>query len=114
MATRVLEVNSTIDSYLRLLLPLASRNTLAGGQADLAALYQKAGLKNVGMVFLMTDSQVADESFLVLINDMLASGEIPDLFADDEQEEIINNVRNEVGNVSPDGSLTDCPRPCGG
>ena len=41
---------------------------------DLAQLYIKAGLKNLGAVFLMTDAQVADEKFLVLINDLLASG----------------------------------------
>jgi hypothetical protein len=44
----------------------------------------------------MTDAQVADEKFLVLINDLLASGEIPDLFPDDEIENIINGMRNEV------------------
>jgi dynein heavy chain len=36
-------------------------------KADLANLYQKAGLKNLGTVFLMTDAQVADEKFLVLV-----------------------------------------------
>lgn len=56
----------------------------------------KAGLKNIGSVFLMTDGQVAEERFLVLINDLLASGEIPELFADDEIENIINGVRGEV------------------
>lgn len=65
-------------------------------KADLANLYLKAGVKNVGTVFLMTDVQVADEQFLVLVNDLLASGEIPDLFPDDEVENIINSVRNEV------------------
>ena len=53
-------------------------------KGDLANLYQKTGLKNLGTVFLMTDAQVADEKFLVLINNLLASGEIPDLFSDDE------------------------------
>ncbi len=53
-------------------------------KADLANLYQKTGLKNLGTVFLMTDAQVADEKFLVLINNLLASGEIPELFSDDE------------------------------
>uniref|UniRef100_A0A8B9DZR5 Dynein axonemal heavy chain 9 n=1 Tax=Anser cygnoides TaxID=8845 RepID=A0A8B9DZR5_ANSCY len=65
-------------------------------KVDLASLYLKAGVKNVGTVFLMTDMQVADEQFLVLVNDFLASGEIPDLFPDDEVENIINSVRNEV------------------
>lgn len=47
-------------------------------------------------MFLMTDSQVAEERFLVLINDMLASGEIPDLFGDDEIDNITNAVSTEV------------------
>lgn len=63
---------------------------------ELSALYLKAGLKNVGIMFLMTDAQIPNEQFLVLINDMLASGEIPDLFPDDEVENIIGGVRNEV------------------
>ncbi|RLV89556.1 hypothetical protein DV515_00014816, partial [Chloebia gouldiae] len=65
-------------------------------KADLANLYLKAGLKSVGSVFLLSDAQVADEQFLVLVNDFLASGEIPDLFPDDEVENIISSVRNEV------------------
>ncbi|XP_065549401.1 dynein axonemal heavy chain 9 isoform X2 [Lathamus discolor] len=65
-------------------------------KADLANQYLKAGVKNMGTVFLMTDAQVADEQFLVLVNDFLASGEIPDLFPDDEVENIISSVRNEV------------------
>lgn len=31
-------------------------------------------MKNIGTVFLHTDAQIPDERFLVLINDMLASG----------------------------------------
>lgn len=44
----------------------------------------------------MTDSQVPEENFLVLINDLLASGEIPDLFPPDVIEDIISGLRNEV------------------
>ncbi|KAL1129229.1 hypothetical protein AAG570_013758 [Ranatra chinensis] len=65
-------------------------------KADLAMLYMKAGLKNIGLMNLMTDSQVAEEKFLVLINDMLASGEIPELFADDEIDNIISAISTEV------------------
>ncbi|XP_077481740.1 dynein axonemal heavy chain 9 isoform X2 [Stigmatopora argus] len=65
-------------------------------KSDLASLYIKAGVKNIGTVLLMTDAQVADERFLVLVNDLLASGEIPDLFPDDEVENIIGSVRPEV------------------
>lgn len=41
---------------------------------DLASLCIKAGMKNIGTMFLMTGTQVADEKFLVLVNDLLASG----------------------------------------
>ncbi|KAL8165286.1 UNVERIFIED_CONTAM: hypothetical protein K2H54_038489 [Gekko kuhli] len=44
-------------------------------RVDLANLYIKAGAKNIPTVFLLTDAQVPDERFLVLINDLLASGD---------------------------------------
>ncbi|XP_047613274.1 dynein axonemal heavy chain 9 isoform X4 [Phacochoerus africanus] len=65
-------------------------------KADLASLCLKAGAKSLSTVFLMTDAHVADEKFLVLVNDLLASGEIPDLYSDDEVENIVSNVRNQV------------------
>ncbi|KAM6240343.1 dynein axonemal heavy chain 9 isoform 4-T5 [Spheniscus humboldti] len=77
-------------------------------KADLANQYLKAGVKNIGTVFLMTDAQVADEQFLVLVNDFLASGEIPDLFPDDEVENIINSVRNEVKGLGLVDSRETC------
>ncbi|MGH0142545.1 UNVERIFIED_CONTAM: hypothetical protein FKN15_019724 [Acipenser sinensis] len=42
-------------------------------RVDLANLYFKTGAKNMPTVFLLTDAQVPDERFLVLINDLLAS-----------------------------------------
>ncbi|XP_041969099.1 dynein beta chain, ciliary-like [Aricia agestis] len=77
---------------------------------DLAGLYVKAGLKNIGNMFLMTDAQVADERFLVLINDLLASGEIPDLLADDEIENIINGVRSETKATGVPDTRENCWR----
>jgi len=75
---------------------------------DIGQLYMKAGVKNVGTMFLMTDAQVADEKFLVLINDLLASGEIPELFVDDEIEEIIAGVRNEVKGTGQEDTRENC------
>ena len=68
----------------------------------------KAGVKNTGTVLLMTDSQVAEETFLVIINDLLASGEIPGLFQDDEVEAIISAMRNEVKAVGLPDSRVSC------
>ena len=59
-------------------------------------MYNKAGIKEEGVMFLLTDSQITNERFLVYINDLLASGNIPDLFTSDEVDSIINNVTNKV------------------
>ncbi|XP_070335949.1 dynein axonemal heavy chain 17 isoform X2 [Odocoileus virginianus] len=75
---------------------------------DLGAQYIKSAVKNVPSVFLMTDSQVAEEQFLVLINDLLASGEIPGLFTDDEVENIISSMRPQVKSLG----LTDTREAC--
>uniref|UniRef100_A0A673MQT0 Dynein axonemal heavy chain 11 n=1 Tax=Sinocyclocheilus rhinocerous TaxID=307959 RepID=A0A673MQT0_9TELE len=65
-------------------------------RSDIAALYIKVGVKNIGTVFLHTDAQIPDERFLVLINDMLASGDIPDLFSEEEVDMIVTSVRVEL------------------
>ncbi|XP_056152723.1 LOW QUALITY PROTEIN: dynein heavy chain 9, axonemal [Lampris incognitus] len=77
-------------------------------KSDLASLYVKAGVKNVGTVLLMTDAQVANEKFLILVNDLLASGEIPDLFPDDEVENILAAVRTEVRGVGLMDTRENC------
>ncbi|NXI97636.1 DYH11 protein, partial [Psophia crepitans] len=50
-------------------------NCLLPLQVHSASLYIKTGAKNMLTVFLLTDAQVSDERFLVLINDLLASGD---------------------------------------
>jgi len=64
-------------------------------KADLQEFYKKAAVKpGTPHAFLMTDGQIADERFLVFINDMLSSGNIPDLFAREEYDAIFGSVRN--------------------
>uniref|UniRef100_A0A803T9B7 Dynein axonemal heavy chain 17 n=1 Tax=Anolis carolinensis TaxID=28377 RepID=A0A803T9B7_ANOCA len=77
-------------------------------KADLAAQYIKSAVKNTPTVFLMTDSQVAEEQFLVLINDLLASGEIPGLFQDDELENIISSMRPQVKSLGMQDTRENC------
>uniref|UniRef100_A0A8C3JB17 Dynein axonemal heavy chain 10 n=1 Tax=Calidris pygmaea TaxID=425635 RepID=A0A8C3JB17_9CHAR len=63
---------------------------------DLKNLYQKLGIENKSMVFLFTDAHVAEEGFLELINNMLTSGMVPALFADDEKDTILNQIGDEA------------------
>jgi len=48
------------------------------------------------MLFLLTDSQIVDEKFLVYINDILSAGYIPELFAPDELDAILGKIRGEA------------------
>ena len=41
------------------------------------------------MVFLITDTQIKEESFLEDIDSLLNSGEVPNIFAADEKSEIM-------------------------
>ncbi|NWV39884.1 DYH17 protein, partial [Grantiella picta] len=75
---------------------------------DLASQYIKAAVKNIPMVFLMTDSQVAEESFLVVINDFLASGEVPGLFQDTDLETIISAMRPQVKSLGLEDTKENC------
>ncbi|XP_020637559.3 dynein axonemal heavy chain 11 isoform X1 [Pogona vitticeps] len=70
--------------------------TIQDLRVDLANLYIKTGAKNIPTVFLLTDAQVPDERFLVLINDLLASGEVPDLFTDEDMDDIIAGIKSEI------------------
>ena len=56
--------------------------------ADLKKLYYQCGVENKPTVFLFTDTQVAEESFLEDINNILSSGEVPNLYKAEELEEV--------------------------
>jgi len=60
---------------------------------DLQRMFRKCGVKSEGTVFLFTDQQIADERFLVYINDLLSSGQIPGLFPPEDVDDIINSMR---------------------
>lgn len=55
---------------------------------DLKRLYFMAGVENKSTVFLFNDTQVVEESFLEDINNVLSSGEVPNLYKPDEFEEV--------------------------
>jgi dynein heavy chain len=65
-------------------------------KADLQDLYLKAGVKNIPICFLLTDTQIGDDEWLVFINDLLNTGFIPDLFGDEDLDGIFNSIRSEA------------------
>lgn len=57
---------------------------------DLLTLYQKTGIKDEGILFLITDGHITQERFLVYINDLLSSGEVADLYTEEDKMNIVN------------------------
>jgi dynein heavy chain len=46
-----------------------------------------------GLVFLFSDTQIVKESFLEDVNNILNTGQVPNLFAPDEMEQVISGTR---------------------
>ena len=63
---------------------------------DIKKLYGQAGINNKETTFIFTDTQVVDEAFLEDINNILSSGEVPNLYKPEEMEEIKNNLEKEA------------------
>ncbi|KAF6321024.1 dynein axonemal heavy chain 6 [Rhinolophus ferrumequinum] len=60
---------------------------------DLRKLYKQAGIDDKDMVFLFTDTQIVVEEFLEDVNNILNSGEVPNLFEKDELEQVLAATR---------------------
>jgi dynein heavy chain len=59
---------------------------------DLKKLYKMAGCQGKNTVFLFNDTQAKEESFVEDINNILSSGEVPNLFTKDELPEIYDEL----------------------
>ncbi|ERE91881.1 dynein heavy chain 1, axonemal-like protein [Cricetulus griseus] len=60
---------------------------------DVKKVLLKAGLHNLPITFLFSDTQIKNESFLEDINNVLNSGDIPNIYSADEQDQIVNTMR---------------------
>ena len=67
---------------------------------DLRRLYFQAGVENKPTLFLFTDTQVVSESFLEDINNILSSGEVPNLYKPDEFEEVRMTEKKQKSEIS--------------
>ncbi|KAK3263961.1 hypothetical protein CYMTET_27268, partial [Cymbomonas tetramitiformis] len=63
---------------------------------DLKHMYREAATAREPIVFLCTDADILDESFLEYINMLQVSGEIPNLLAKDEVDAMLNDVRTII------------------
>ena len=63
---------------------------------DLKELYTMLGVENKKVMFIFSDAHVVNDGFLELINNMLTSGMVPALYAEEEKDGLNNSVRDEV------------------
>jgi len=73
---------------------------------DLKGIFKVAGVDGKPTTFLFADTQIKLEGFVEDINNILNTGEVPNLFAKDEQNEIMDSLTNpakEAG-VNPDNA----------
>jgi dynein heavy chain len=75
---------------------VTSNYNLADLKTDIQTVYMKAGVVGQPTMFIITDSQIVKDNFLVFFNDILSAGYIPELFAKDEVDGIVGKVRAEA------------------
>ncbi|XP_043512192.1 dynein axonemal heavy chain 2 [Frieseomelitta varia] len=66
---------------------------------DLKILYTKTGVNDKPTTFLFNDTQVVEEQFLEIVNSMLSTGEVVNLYKSDELEEIKKKLTKEAARI---------------
>ena len=84
---------SHVSGYATYQLVISATYGVTDLKADLQQMYRRCGVKGEAVAFLFRDSQITDERFLVFMNDLLSSGNIPGLFQPEEQDDILNAIR---------------------
>ncbi|XP_050426983.1 dynein axonemal heavy chain 10-like [Adelges cooleyi] len=63
---------------------------------DIKKLYLMLGVDKKPSVFFFNQSQIAEEGFLEIINNILTIGMVPALFTEEEKDGIVNQVRKDA------------------
>jgi len=90
------KLSSFILGYDVVRIVVTTSYNMADLKVDIQSMFTKAGVSGAQLLFLLTDSQITDDKFLVYINDLLSSGYIPELFAKDELDGLTGKIRSEA------------------
>ena len=88
-----------LSDYECFQIELAKNYGVTEWREDIKSVMLKAGLRNTATVFLFSDTQIKDESFLEDINNILNSGDVPNIYAKDELDKIYDKMKPECINA---------------
>ncbi|EAX96982.1 Dynein heavy chain family protein [Trichomonas vaginalis G3] len=66
--------------------------TIENFKEDLQSFYMKCGVGGKRIAFIISDTQLVNDEFLEVINNVLNTGEIPNLFTQEDLDKICNEI----------------------
>jgi dynein heavy chain len=97
-----------VSRYSVFQISISGTYSMSDLREDLRSLFLRSGQRDEGLVLLLTEAQITDERFLVYINDLLSSGDIPELFGPDDRDQIVNAVRLQVKAAGIEDTRDNC------
>ena len=86
---------ASICQYETVQISVSSDYGVADLKENLREMFRKAAVRPAEpLVFLLADTQITDERFLVFINDLLSTARIPDLFTKEDFDGIFSALRS--------------------
>lgn len=82
------KLSAYISEYNVFQIEVTRKYKTAEFREDLKVLYNLIGVQNKATYFLFTDTQVAEENFMEILNNMLSVAEVSNLYKPEEFEEI--------------------------
>jgi len=77
-------------------LQVSAQYTMTDFRDELKSMCYKAGVKDEQVMLLLRDSNIIHEQMLVHVNDLMASGYVPELYAPEDRDTIVNEVAGKV------------------